>query len=83
MFLLIFGGGLRFKQLGAGRERTCPRCGNTATWARLRRFRELTLFFVPVARWGRRELEACPICGEQVAAAEPVSRRWSARHATA
>lgn len=82
MLFLLFGGGIRFKDLGAGQEHTCPRCHNTATWSRLRRFHQLTLFFIPVARWGRQELEACPVCGEQHELAEPAPRRWSMRHAT-
>ena len=42
MLFLLFGGGIRFKDLGAGHEHTCRRCHNTATWSRLRRFHELT-----------------------------------------
>jgi hypothetical protein len=83
MFFLLFGGGVRLKTLGAGPERTCPRCHNTATWVRLRRFHELTLFFVPLARWGRSELEACPVCGQQAAATtQPAHRRHTLRQAT-
>jgi hypothetical protein len=26
------------------------------------------VFFIPIARWGRRDLEACPICGTQLEA---------------
>lgn len=37
---------------------------NAATWQRMRRFHELTFFFIPIARWGRQQLESCPICGE-------------------
>jgi hypothetical protein len=81
MLFLLFGAGIRLKDLGAGHERTCPRCHNTAAWSRVRRFHELTLFFIPVARWGRQELEACPICGQQHELAEPARRRWSMRHA--
>ncbi len=65
MFFLIFGGGIRLRALGDGQARTCERCHNRATWARFKRYHELTLFFLPVARWGRSELEACPICGTQ------------------
>lgn len=82
MLFLLFGGGIRFKELGAGRERTCPRCHNTATWPRLRRFHELTLFFIPIARWGRQELEVCPICGQQHELPEQARQRWPMRHAT-
>ncbi|WP_409329886.1 zinc-ribbon domain-containing protein [Trujillonella humicola] len=62
MFFL-FGFGTRRRDLGPGRVRTCPRCGNTTRWARVREARQVTVFFVPVARWGRRDLEVCGICG--------------------
>jgi hypothetical protein len=32
----------------------------------MRQFKQLTVFFVPVARWSRREIEACGICGAVV-----------------
>ena len=67
MFLL-FGLATRQKPLGAGATRTCPRCHNATTWARVREHRQLTLFFVPVARWKRRVLEVCGICGTTIAA---------------
>lgn len=66
--LVIFG--LRTKQqhLGPGGTRTCPRCHNTTQWARMREFKQFTLFFVPVARWKHRRFEACGICGAAVEA---------------
>lgn len=63
----FFGVGSRQQDLGPGQTRTCPRCGNTTAWRRLRQSTQLTVFFVPVARWGRRELETCGVCGESVA----------------
>jgi endogenous inhibitor of DNA gyrase (YacG/DUF329 family) len=81
-FLLIFGLATHVKRLGDGRERTCPRCHNTTTWARLRESTQLTLFFIPVLRWDRRELDACPICGERVELPAGASRR-AIRAATA
>lgn len=65
MFFL-FGFGTRQRELGPGEVRTCPRCGNTTRWARVREVRQVTVFFVPVARWGRRDLEVCGICGTAV-----------------
>ena len=65
-FLLILGLATHLKPLGQGDERTCPRCHNTTTWARLRESTQLTLFFIPVLRWGRREFDACPVCGQRV-----------------
>ena len=62
MFFL-FGFGTKQRELGAGEVRTCPNCGNTTRWARVRQFRQVTVFFVPVARWGRTDLEVCPVCG--------------------
>lgn len=63
----LFGLGTKQKHLGPGETRTCPRCRNTTQWARMREFRQFTVFFVPVARWGRRQFEACGICGAAVA----------------
>jgi hypothetical protein len=63
---LLFGLRTRQQDLGPGDVRTCPRCGNTTRWARVRRSRQLTVFFVPVARWGRRQFEVCGICGTTV-----------------
>ena len=65
--LLFFGYGTKQKHLGAGRVRTCPRCHNTTQWNRMREFKQLSVFFVPVARWGRRQFEVCGICGTAVA----------------
>lgn len=65
MFLL-FGFGTKRKHLGPGATRTCPNCRNTTRWSRFRQYRQFSLFFVPVARWKRRELEVCGICGAAV-----------------
>ena len=62
----LFGFGIKQQDLGPGQVRTCPNCGNTSQWARVREFRQLTVFFVPVARWRRRHLEVCGICGTAV-----------------
>ena len=62
----LFGFGTKQRDLGPGEVRTCPTCGNTSTWARVRENRQLTVFFVPVARWGRKHLEVCTICGTAV-----------------
>ncbi|MBW0118606.1 zinc-ribbon domain-containing protein [Pseudonocardia abyssalis] len=67
MFFL-FGLGTKQKRLGPGETRTCPRCHNTSQWVRMREFRQFTVFFVPLARWGRRQFESCGICGAAVAA---------------
>lgn len=85
MLFLLFGGGTRLKQMGTGEQHTCPRCHNTTTWQRVRRCNELTFFFVPIARWSRRDLEACPICGESREISLPSSKRRLRlhRHATA
>ena len=64
--LFIFGFGTKQHDLGAGQTRTCARCGNTSVWSRIREAKQFTLFFIPVARWGRHELEVCSICGNAV-----------------
>ena len=65
MFFL-FGYGTKQKHLGPGRTRTCPRCSNTTQWQRMREFTQFTVFFIPIARWRRREYEICGICGTAV-----------------
>lgn len=67
MLFLLFGFGTKQKPLGPGEVRACPRCHNTTQWTRMREFKQFTLFFVPVARWKRRQFEACGICGAAVA----------------
>jgi hypothetical protein len=62
----LFGFGTKQQDLGPGEVRPCPRCGNTSQWERVRQFRQFTVFFVPLARWGRRQLEVCGICGTAV-----------------
>ncbi len=62
----LFGFGTKQEHLGPGQTRTCLRCHNTTQWARLREFKQFTVFFVPVARWRRRQLEVCGICGAAV-----------------
>ena len=64
--LFFFGFGTMQQDEGPGDVRACPNCGNTSQWARVREFRQLSVFFVPVARWGWRHLEVCPICGVAV-----------------
>lgn len=66
MFFL-FGFGTRQKPVGPGETRTCPNCHNTTRWTRIRQYKQFSLFFVPVARWKRRQLEVCGICGTTVA----------------
>ena len=67
MFLL-FGFGTKQRDDGPGAVRRCPHCGNTSQWARVRQFTQFSVFFVPIARWGRRRLEVCGICGTAVEA---------------
>ena len=63
----LFGYGSKQKFLGDGQTRTCPRCHNTTTWSRMDEFKQLSVFFVPVARWKHRRYEICGICGTAVA----------------
>ncbi|SNS02293.1 zinc-ribbon domain-containing protein [Blastococcus mobilis] len=65
MFFL-FGFGTKEQDLGPGKVRTCPNCGNTTPWARVRTVKQFTVFFIPIARWGRRQIEICGICGAAV-----------------
>ena len=65
--LLFFGYGIKQKYVGAGQVRDCPRCHNTTQWSRMREYKQISLFFIPVARWNRQEFELCGICGAAVA----------------
>ena len=67
MLFFLFGYGAKQKHLGPGEVRTCPRCHNTTQWSRVREFKQFSLFFIPVARWNRRQFEVCGICGAAVA----------------
>lgn len=64
--MFFFGYGTKQKLLGAGATRTCPRCHNTTQWNRVREFKQFSVFFIPVARWKRRQFEVCGICGAAV-----------------
>ncbi len=68
LMFFIFGFGTKRRNLGPGGTRTCPRCHNTTQWLRVQEFKQLTVFFVPVARWKRRSLEVCGICGTAIEA---------------
>lgn len=59
---VIFGFGKRQEPQGPGVLRDCPRCHNTTRWSRMREFSQFTLFFIPIARWNRRDFETCGIC---------------------
>lgn len=83
MFLLVFGLSTRLKRLGDGLRHECPRCHNTSVWQRLRRYHQFTLFFVPVLRWRRQEIEVCPICGAERAAPAHTPSPLPLTHATA
>lgn len=65
--LFLFGFGTKQKPLGPGETRTCPRCHNTTQWQRMRQFSQLSVFFIPIARWKRSRFEACGICGVSIA----------------
>ena len=65
--LFFFGYGTKQKYDGAGGVRTCPHCHNSTQWTRMREFKQFTVFFVPVARWKRRQFEVCGVCGTAVA----------------
>ncbi|WP_137144808.1 zinc-ribbon domain-containing protein [Mycolicibacterium sp. CR10] len=66
MLFFLVGYGTKQKYLGPGQVRTCPRCHNTTQWSQMREFTQFTVFFVPLARWKRRQFEVCGICGQAV-----------------
>ncbi len=61
--LFFFGYGSKRKHLGPGATRSCPRCHNTTQWARMKQYKQFTVFFIPVARWNNQQFEECGICG--------------------
>src|SRR3712207_3372698 len=63
---LVFGFGSKQQHLGPGETRTCPHCGNPTQGERIRELKHFSLFFAPVARWNRRQLEVCGICGTAI-----------------
>lgn len=73
MFFLFFGYGTRIKVLGEAAGRRCARCHNDVRPLHTRSNRYLSLFFVPVLRWHRRELDTCPICGHAEPHAAPAT----------
>jgi hypothetical protein len=40
----------------------CPNCSNVAEWEVLEFVQEVRMYFLPVARWGRKYAFACSIC---------------------
>lgn len=66
-FIGIFGGGVKQKAMGSTSQRNCPRCHNTTPWIVYDTTKYFSLFFIPVARWGKRYFISCPICGETIA----------------
>jgi len=62
----LFGLNTKQQHLGPGATRTCPRCQNTTQWGRMSEFTQFTVFFLPVARFRRRQFEACGVCGNAV-----------------
>lgn len=63
-FMGIFGGGEKAEELGRTSPHTCPRCHNTEPWTVFEVHKYFSAFFIPVARWSRRYLASCSICGE-------------------
>ena len=62
----LFGLSTKQQHLGPGQTRTCPRCQNTTQWGRMQEFTQFTVFFLPIARFRRRQFEACGVCGTAV-----------------
>ncbi len=39
-----------------------PALRQHSQWTRIQEVKQFSVFFVPLARWGRREFEVCGIC---------------------
>lgn len=62
MFFFIGGGGTFTEVVGRGYTLACPYCHNTRPWDVLKSETRISVFFIPIARWGARFFAVCPIC---------------------
>lgn len=70
--MFFFGSaGTKSEVVGEGYELDCPRCHNVRRWPIARSQKQASVFFVPVARWGREYWMYCPICSNSVELSEP------------
>lgn len=61
--VVIFGwGGGEAKDLGEIAPTTCPNCRNDVFLHHIRSQKHVSLYFVPMAKYGTNEYLACPIC---------------------
>ncbi|MCI8565780.1 MAG: zinc-ribbon domain-containing protein [Lachnospiraceae bacterium] len=70
--LILFGTRRTEKQLTAGNEYRCPRCGNVRHWPVVQYTSWFSLFFVPLIPYRKKYYEMCPICraGREVSAGQ-------------
>jgi hypothetical protein len=67
--MILFGWGKGSMSLGEGFVHTCHNCGNTNRFHVVEQSRNVTLYFLPVAKFAYQYFYVCPICscGAQVA----------------
>lgn len=62
MFFFFGSGGTSSEMIGEGYAIDCPRCHNVRPWPVARSENRASVFFIPVAKWGRKYWTYCPIC---------------------
>jgi len=60
--MIVFGWGDGAKQLGEGFYQVCDNCNNTNRFIVAEVSKKASVYFVPVAKWGRRYFYVCPVC---------------------
>jgi len=60
--MLIVGWGDKSSVLGQGFVQDCQNCNNSSRWPIVEMAHRIRLYFVPVAKWGRKYYYLCPVC---------------------
>ena len=69
-FIFIVGVTDQRRPVARGERHACPVCDAETPHHRVEVRRRLTLFFIPVWHWNRREVLVCDVCGHTHAAPE-------------
>ena len=69
-FVLIAGVSDARRPVAHGERHVCPVCAAETPHHRVQVRRRLSLFFIPVWHWNRRQVLVCDVCGHTQAAPE-------------